>query len=359
MDTIQALTLDIPVKAYQITPNIEKMRNILRKNAVQFLKHNGNYFANGIVYPNTLEVIEWHSGIKRGGILSDVMVFTTTIRACFRMYPIGSVHTGTIKSISTTSVQINDEYIYDIEVPIVKTQTSVDINSTLKTDNIFNDDSDSDSESEDEEMFAWTNEKIEATLKNNNPQYPYLASGINPNDLAVGQTVEFIVLELSSKENHANVIVLSFLTRIIDSYTKIYSVNCGNQVLQHPKVKTTTNHELSLEDILPSYYKSQDTYYAIGDNIGGTFVNVDNPVDSYYMCYYEHNPEVTTSSFDNVVDKSIVVIEMNLAKDVTSPLTEEQFNQICKHFANVTMYYKWPTAKENTYTLWIVCSYHV
>ena len=359
MDTIQALTFDIPVKAYQITPDTDKMRNILRKNAVQFLKHNGNYFANGIVYPNTLEVIEWHSGIKRGGILSDVMVFTTTIRACFRMYPIGSVHTGTIKSISTTSVQINDEYIYDIEVPIVKTQTPVDIQSTLITDNMFNDDSDSDSESEDEEMFAWTNEKIEATLKNNNPLYPYLAGGINPSNLAVGQTVEFIVLELSSRENHANVIVLSFLTRIIDSYTKIYSVNCGNQVLQHPKVKTTTSHELSLEDILPSYYKSQDIYYAIGDNIGAPFTNVDKPVDSYYMCYYKHNPEFTTSLFDNVVDKSIVIIEMNLAKDVTSPLTEGQYNQICKHFADVTMYYNWPTAKEDTYTLWIVCSYHI
>lgn len=351
MDTIQAITIDVPVKAYQITPNTEKMRNILRKNAVQFLKHNGNYFANGIIYPNTAEVVEWHSGIKRGSILSDVMVFTTTIRACFRMYPIGSVHTGTIKSISTTSVQINDEYIYDIEVPIVKTQTPVDINSTLTTEN-------DDSEVV-EESSEWTNEKIEATLKNNNPQYPYLASGLSPNDLAVGQTVEFIVLELSSKENHANVIVLSFITRIIDSYTKIYSVNCGNQVLQQPEVKTTTNHELTLNNILPDYYKSQKIYYAIGDNIDETFTKVDNPVESYYMCYYKHNPEFTVNLFDNIVDKSVVVIEMNLAKNVTSPLTETQYKQICKHFANVTMYYNWPTAKENTYTLWIVCSYHV
>lgn len=345
MDTIQALTLDIPVKAYQITPDNEKMRNTLRKEAIKFLKHNGNYFANGIVYPNTVEVVDWHSGIKRGSILSDVMVFTTTIRACFRMYPIGSVHTGTIKSISTTSVQINNEYIYDIEIPIVKTQTPVDIQSTVAEEVIENND--------------WSNEKIEETLKNNNPVFPYLADGINPSDLAVGQTVEFIVLELSSKENHANVIVLSFLTRIVDSYTKIYSVNCGNQVLQHPEVKTASNHELTLDDILPAYYKSQDKYYAIGDDVGGSFIKVDQPVDSYYVCYYKHNPEFTAELFDNVADKSVVIIEMNLPKDVVSPLTEQQYNQICKHFANVTMYYNWPTSQENTYTLWIVCTYHV
>lgn len=344
MDTIQALTLDIPVKAYQITPDNEKMRNTLRKEAIKFLKHNGNYFANGIVYPNTVEVVDWHSGIKRGSILSDVMVFTSTIRACFRMYPIGSVHTGTIKSISPTSVQINNEYIYDIEIPIVKTQTPVDIQSTVAEEVIENND--------------WSNEKIEETLKNNNPVFPYLAAGINPSDLAVGQTVEFIVLELSSKENHANVIVLSFLTRIVDSYTKIYSVNCGNQVLQHPEVKTASNHELTLDDILPAYYKSQDKYYAIGD-VGGSFTKVDQPVDSYYVCYYKHNPEFTAGLFDNVADKSVVIIEMNLPKDVVSPLTEQQYNQICKHFANVTMYYNWPTSQENTYTLWIVCTYHV
>lgn len=345
MDTIQALTLDIPVKAYQITPDNEKMRNTLRKQAINFLKHNGNYFANGIVYPNTVEIVDWHSGIKRGSILSDVMVFTTTIRACFRMYPIGSVHTGIIKSISTTSVQINNEYIYDIEIPIVKTQTPVDIQSTVAEEVIENND--------------WSSEKIEETLKNNNPVFPYLAAGINPSDLAVGQTVEFIVLELSSKENHANVIVLSFLTRIVDSYTKIYSVNCGNQVLQHPEVKTASNHELTLDDILPAYYKSQDKYYAIGDDVGGSFTKVDQPVDSYYVCYYKHNPEFTAGLFDNVADKSVVIIEMNLSKDVVSPLTEQQYNQICKHFANVTMYYNWPTSQENTYTLWIICTYHV
>lgn len=356
MDIVQALTIDIPVKAYRLTRDKEKFRTTLRKQAIQFLKHNGNYFANGVVYPNTLEVLDWHTGIKRGSILGDEMVFTTNIRACFRMYPVGTVHTGTIKSISATTVKINDEYMYDIEVPIVKTQAPVAVSTIMHFEK-----SEEEKKREAEEA-KWTNKKIEETLRNNNPLYPYLANGIEPSNLAVGQTVVFAVLELSSKNNHANIIVLSFLIGIIQEYTKIYSVNCGNNILQTPQMITSPQHAIdNVPMLLPMYYMIQDHYYYIGEdfNFGGTRVDepVDAPVKNYYICYCMNS--INADAINNVAEKSVVLIKLTLDKNVTSPLTEKQFNQICKQFANITMYYDWPTEQEQQYTMWIVCSYRI
>lgn len=351
MDIVQALTIDIPVKAYRLTTDKEKFRTTLRKQAVKFLKHNGNYFANGVVYPNTLEVLDWHTGIKRGSILGDEMIFTTNIRACFRMYPVGSVHIGTIKSISATTVKINDEYMYDIEVPIVKTQAPVAVSTIMHFEK-----SEEEKKREAEEA-KWTNKKIEETLKNNNPLYPYLAYGIEPSNLAVGQTVMFAVLELSSKNNHANIIVLSFLIGIIPNFTKIYSVNCGNNILQTPQMTISPQHTINITAVLPVYYMTQDQYYYIGNDFqfGGT--RVDAPVSNYYTCYCMDT--INADAINNVAEKSVVLIKLTLNKDVTSPLTEKQFNQICKQFANITMYYDWPTEQEQQYTMWIVCSYRV
>lgn len=351
MDVVQALTIDIPVKAYRLTTDNKKFRETLRKQAIRFLKHNGNYFANGVVYPNTVEVLDWHTGIKRGSILGDEMIFTTNIRACFRMYPVGTVHIGIIKSITATTVKINDEYMYDIEVPIVKTQTPVDVSAIIQLEK-----SEEEKKREAEEA-KWTNKKIEETLKNNNPMYPYLANGIEPSNLAVGQTVMFAVLELSSKNNHANIIVLSFLIGIIPEYTKIYSVNCGNNILQTPQMITSPQHAININAMLPMYYLVQDQYYYIGEDFkfGGTRVSA--PVDYYYNCYCMDN--VNADAINNVAEKSVVLIKLTLNKDVTSPLTEMQFNQICKQFANITMYYDWPTKQEQQYTMWIVCSYRI
>lgn len=351
MDIVQALTIDIPVKAYRLTTDKEKFRETLRKQAIRFLKHNGNYFANGVVYPNTVEVLDWHTGIKRGSILGDEMVFTTNIRACFRMYPVGTVHIGIIKSITATTVKINDEYIYDIEVPIVKTQTPVDVSAIIQLEK-----SEEEKNREAEEA-KWTNKKIEETLKNNNPMYPYLANGIEPSNLAVGQTVMFAVLELSSKNNHANIIVLSFLIGIIPNFTKIYSVNCGNNILQTPQMTISPRHTININAMLPLYYITQDQYYYIGEDFNFGATKVDAPVDYYYNCYCMDN--INADAIINVAEKSVVLIKLTLNKDVTSPLTEMQFNQICKHFANITMYYDWPTEQEQQYTMWIVCSYRI
>ena len=351
MDIIQALTIDIPIKAYQITKDKEKFREILRKQAIKFLKHNGNYFANGVAYPNTVEVLHWQTGLKRGSNLGDEMVFSTFIRACFRMYPVGSVHVGVIKSITATTVKINDEYMYDIEVPIVKSQTPVDVSAVIQFEKT------EEEKNREAEEAKWSNKKIEETLKNNNPLYPYLANNIEPSNLAVGQTVMFAVLELSSKNNHANIIVLSFLISIVPNYTKIYSVNCGNNILQTPQMSISPQHQININMLLPMYYITQDQYYCIGNdfNFGATLVNA--PVNNYYTCYCMDN--INADAINNVAEKSVVLIKLTLNKDVTSPLTETQFNQICKHFANITMYYDWPTDQENQYTLWIVCSYRI
>lgn len=351
MDIVQSLTIDIPVKAYRLTTDKEVFRETLRKQAIRFLKHNGNYFANGVVYPNTLEVLEWHTGIKRGSNLGDEMIFTTYIRACFRMYPVGSVHIGTVKSITATTVKINDEYMYDIEVPIVKTQTPVDVSAIIQFEKS------EEVKKREAEEAKWSNKKIEETLKNNNQLYPYLANNIEPSNIAVGQTVMFVVLELSSKNNHANIIVLSFLMGIIPNYTKLYSVNCGSNILQVPQMIINTQHTINVSVMLPMYYITQDQYYYIGEDFdfGGT--RVDAPVDPYYTCYCMNS--INADAINNVAKKSVVLIKLTLDKNVTSPLTETQFNQICKQFANITMYYDWPTEQEQQYTLWIVCSYRV
>jgi len=68
---------------------------------------------------------------------------------------------------------------------------------------------------------------------------------------------------------------------------------------------------------------------------------------------------INADTIINVAEKSVVLIKLTLNKDVTSPLSELQFNQICKHFANIMMYYDWPTEQEQQYTMWIVCSYRI
>lgn len=359
MDTVQILKIDIPVKAHLITSNIEKFKKILRKYISSYLQKNGNYYANGVVYPNTIEIIEWQSGIKQGSILGDEMIFTTRFKACFRMYPIGSIHQGRIVGINQSYITVNNEYIYNVNIPLVKSSVNIDLIEELTGENT--------EEEKSEKLIA-----IESKLKNNNSTYPYLASDITPNNLKIGQTVEFIVLDLSSKYNPYNIIVLGFLSRIIDNYTKVYSINCSQHALQINEVKLFANqmmkenksffNELNYDLMLPTYYKTQDKHYIISTNnvdIPVEFTQVNDPVDNYYMCYYMKNPEFNNNIINNMNEKSVLLIELELTDDVTVPFTESIYNYICKHFANITLFYDWSQKNNNKYTMWIVGSYYI
>lgn len=66
MDTIQILNIDIPVKAYKIKKTDNELKSILKKEAINYLKNCCNYFANGVLYPRTLEVLDYKPGIKAG-----------------------------------------------------------------------------------------------------------------------------------------------------------------------------------------------------------------------------------------------------------------------------------------------------
>lgn len=343
MDTIQILKIDLPIKAYKIVSNIEKFKGTLRNQAIKYLQRNSNYYANGVVYPETLEIIEWESGIKQGSILGDEMVFKTTIRACFRMYPIGSIQQGRIVGMNNTHITINNENVYSINIPLVKSNKSIDL-------------IDEQSENVDDNIL-----KVEELLKNNNSVYPYLASNINPTDLKIGQTVEFIVLDLSSKYNPYNIIVLGFLNRIINDYSIIYSVNCDNNALTVPEyIKSTTNN-FNIMNMLPEYYNNQDIKYVItNDQLNNKLLQLtktNKPVDQYYMCYYYKNPSLDTDLIDIVRSNSIMIIEFNLDNTITQPFTESYYKHICKTFASVNIYYDWYDEEDGKYTMWIVCTY--
>lgn len=347
MDIIQILNIDLPIKAYNITSNINKFKTTLRKQAIKYLQNNGNYFANGVVYPDTLEIIEWQSGIKQGSILGDEMVFKTTIRACFRMYPIGSIQQGRIVGINNTHVTINNEYVYSINIPLVKSFTNIELIN----------------EQQQEEDNTDPNiRKIEQLLTNNNPTYPYLSANIQPSDLKIGQTVEFIVLDLSSKFNPYNIIVLGFLNRIIDTYSIIYSVNCDNKVLQIPEYNKSSVNEFNIITMLPKYYINQDIKYIItNDDINDNLLQLtktDEPVDKYYMCYYYKNPSLDINITDNIKSNSVLLLEFDLDDTVTQPFSDIYYKSICKNFANVYIYYNWYNSTEsNKYTMWVVCTY--
>lgn len=359
MDTVQVITIDIPVKAYLITSKYDKMKETLRKYAIKYLKHSSNYFANGIIYPASVNVLYWKTGIKRGSILGDEMIFTTTIQACFRMYPIGSIQTGYIVGINASHVQINNEYIYDIHIPLVKTSNKVEMSVQSSQPSVVQQHiEDDEKDNEDMSMI-----KIEESLQNNNENYPYLNKDLNLSDLAVGQTVEFIVLDLSSKYNPGKIVVIGFLTRIIDSYTKIYSTNCDQYILNYPISMNNVNstYKLSINDILPTYYTQQYTRYMISnddipfDNV----TKVDVPVNNSYMCYYIKNPDLNTNIMQNLNEQNVLILELQLNNDVTNPFTPEQYKNLCSHFVNITAYYDWSSSMNGMYTLWLVCSYYL
>lgn len=321
MDTVQILTIDIPLKSKLFINHPEKISEYLKGHAMKYLDNNNNYYSNGVVYKDTIEVIEWNSGIKRGSNLSDEMIFTTKIRACFRMYPIGTMHTGIIESVENNMITINTEYKYNIIVPFVKMPEGVDVSALIPDD-------------EDDDYKKETKKY----LKNNNKIYPYISDTVDINKLKRGTTVEFIVLDVDSRFNNDNIVVLSFISNIIEHYTKIYSCSCNK-----------------INNIIPEY-----------KHIAGAF-------DIDIVPLYANDPHINVVQFDNPELNTIIneipnelnykdslIIQMILDNNVMNPINENLFNSLCKKFVNITVYYDWTYGdeNENKYRMFIVGSYY-
>lgn len=324
MDTVQILTIDIPVKSKLFINHPDKISDYLKEHAMKYLDNNNNYYANGVVYKDTIEVIEWNSGIKRGSNLSDEMIFTTKIRACFRMYPIGTMHTGMIESVENNMITINTEYKYNIIVPFVKMPEGVDVSAVIPDD-------------EDDDYKKETKKH----LKNNNKTYPYISNTVNIDKLKRGTTVEFIVLDVDSRFNNDNIIVLSFISNIIEHYTKIYSCSCNkiNNII--PEYKHIAG-AFDINAIVPLYAVNNDPHINI--------VQLDNPdIDAN---------TITNAITSQLNYKDSLIIYLTLNKNVMNPINENLFNSLCKKFVNITVYYDWTYGNENEYRMIIVGSYY-
>lgn len=233
MDTIQILNIDIPVKAYKIK-NDNELKSILKKEAINYLKNCCNYFANGVLYPKTLEVLDFKPGIKAGSTLGDEMVFNTNVKGCFRLYPINTIHEGIITDINSVNIKINNEYMYNINIPIVK-----------------------------------SNEEIEVLEgKKNNKMSIYISSEVKYEDLHIGDTVQFQIVDLSSKFNNNSISIIGYLIKKINTYSKQYQTNDNKTLIDDNIYEENLNENLMefIKRNLPEYYKCRDVHY-INTNI--------------------------------------------------------------------------------------------
>ena len=301
MDTVQVLTIDIPVKSRHFMNNPNDISSFLLKNVKDYLIKNGNYFANGVVYPETIEILHWNYGIKRGSILGDEMIFTTTIRALFRLYQINQVYIGRIVSVDNNYAIINHENKYDIKTLFITTEN----------------------EEQNNDRF------ITQYLKNNN------------RESLIGKTVEFTVLFMDSMFNGKNILIIAEINKIIDNYTKIYNCNCSSFTepqYQHIDV----NDNIDINSIIPYYISVLDE-----DDRSKLYTVIENP---------DLN---NINIFNDMKYSNSLIIELELSKDVTNPFNEDYYKTICKYFTSVTMYYNWAYPIKDKYKLYVVCSFYV
>ena len=329
MDIVQILNINIPVKANKITNKENKMRNILKEYALRYLKQSCNYFSQGVLYPNTIEVLDWKAGIKSGSILGDEMIFNTSIKGCFRMYPINTIHTGIITEINPSQIKINNEYMYNITVPIVKLAEKLEIN-------------------------LHNNQIIEGSQNN----YPYISNKVNFNDLNVGDTVKFLIIDLSSKFNNNDISVIGFLTEKVDYYCKNYETIFNKKDTLHYnnitlRNNTRNNRNNLFEFIMPKYYMDQDIHPVITeeDFPYKSFSKMDKTdiMGNHFCMYYYKNANI-----DNLI-KNLKTGDV-LLYEIENEDTIKTYENIMKHFANINVYY-W---KEDDRTItFIVGSYKV
>lgn len=262
MDTIQILNINIPVKAFSIKKTENEMKKVLLKETRKYLKNCSNYFANGILYPKTLEVLNYKPGIKSGSVLGDEMVFNTNVKGCFRLYPINTIHEGIITDINSVSIKINNEYFYNINIPLTRSAENIEV--------------------------------IEGKV--NNKPYIYLSPDVKYSDLNIGDTVQFQIVDLSSKYNNNSVSIIGYLIKKIDTYSKQYQTMSNNVIKDNIYNNFSGDISEFIKERLPVYYTSQDIHY-INTNM------------SYDETYYtkEKNNKYTLYMTDNINDLNSLV----------------------------------------------------
>lgn len=262
MDTIQILNINIPVKAFSIKKTENEMKDVLLKEARKYLKNCSNYFANGILYPKTLEVLNYKPGIKSGSVLGDEMMFNTNVKGCFRLYPINTIHEGIITDINSVSIKINNEYFYNINIPLTRSAENIEV--------------------------------IEGKV--NNKPYIYLSPDVKYSDLNIGDTVQFQIVDLSSKYNNNSVSIIGYLIKKIDTYSKQYQTMSNSVIKDNIYNNFSGNISEFIKEILPVYYTSQDIHY-INTNM------------SYDETYYtkEKNNKYTLYMTDNINDLNSLI----------------------------------------------------
>ena len=80
---VNIITLNVPVAAKDI--NINLRQNIL-KNIKRLYEKERNYYQYGVLYYDTIKLLDIKPGIKDGSILNDEMVFEVTLCGLFKLY---------------------------------------------------------------------------------------------------------------------------------------------------------------------------------------------------------------------------------------------------------------------------------
>ncbi len=292
MDTIQILNIDIPVKAYKIKKTDNELKSILKKEAINYLKNCCNYFANGVLYPKTLEVLDYKPGIKAGSTLGDEMVFNTNVKGCFRLYPINTIHEGIITDINSVNIKINNEYMYNINIPLVK-----------------------------------SNEEIEVLEgKKNNKMSIYISSEVKYEDLHIGDTVQFQIVDLSSKFNNNSISIIGYLIKKINTYSKQYQTN-DNKTLIDDKIYEEDLNENLMEFIkrnLPEYYKCLDVHYIITNLAYDTSYFTEENNNNKYKLFMTNDINI----LNNLSTGDILCYFGNV----------NDYNNLIDKFANINIY---------------------
>lgn len=294
MDTIQILNIDIPVKAYKIKKTDNEIKSILQKEAINYLKNCCNYFANGVLYPKTLEVLDYKPGIKAGSTLGDEMVFNTNVKGCFRLYPINTIHEGIITDINSVNIKINNEYMYNINIPIVK-----------------------------------SNEEIEVLEgKKNNKMSIYISSEVKYEDLHKGDTVQFQIVDLSSKFNNNSISIIGYLIKKINKYSKQYQTNDNKTLIDYNIYEDFNEFTLMefLKRNLPEYYKCRDVHYIITNiDYDKTYFTKGNDKNKYKLF-------MTTDNINILNKLSTGDILCYIGGNV------DDYNKLIDKFANINIY---------------------
>lgn len=121
MDIEQILTIDLPVKAHEIhgskDPNDPYAGIDFPTIIARYMDKERNYYANGVMYNNSITVLNVEPGIKDGGILNDEMLFKVTFSACFHIYLIGYRYEDTVAESNSVFARVNSNHpTYNVKV---------------------------------------------------------------------------------------------------------------------------------------------------------------------------------------------------------------------------------------------------